>query len=67
MGMCKSCDAATELNNLRDIARRAGAWQDRNGRYVYGNDTVVCDDHSVKYHAGDIEPKYRKYYYYSDE
>ena len=51
------------LERLESIAKRAGAWTDRNGNLVYGSDPVVCDHHDVVYAAMDIEKNLRQFYY----
>ena len=59
--LAKSYEAV--IDRLECIAKRAGAWEDRNGNIVYGSDPVVCDAHDVVYHAADIEKNLRKFYY----
>jgi len=56
-------DQANLIGRLESIARRAGAWEDRNGNLLYGSDPVVCDSHDIVYPAMDIEPNLRKFYY----
>jgi len=51
-----------ELIKLRSIAKRAGAWQDKYGNWLYGSDPVTCEDHDVVYKAQDIEPNLRRFY-----
>lgn len=62
--------ARKEIEWLKEIAIRAGAWQDKNGTWVYGNDKVSAflidslggPDIVVNNVSTDVAPKDRKCY-----